>query len=323
MKIIVLSGGSGKRLWPMSTDQTPKHLLQLFVHEDKKESMLQRVIRQITTIVNKEDIIIATTEKQYELVSNQVPDITVIKEPEGRDTFAAIALGCSYIISNTDATINEVVAVVSADAYVDYSFYEKVISLSEIIKNKHYGMGLVGIKPTSPTSKFGYMIPKISGNLQEIDRFIEKPEFNFAKDLIKKGALWNSGVFVFPLKTVLNELTCKGISTNYDDFLKQFSCLPKRSFDYEIIENSQNIVAVEYDGLWDDLGTWEILLEKIEPKISGNVTLSQDCNDVFAQNELEIPIKLLGLSNLIVIATKNGILISDKYESSRLKEILD
>jgi len=323
MKIIVLSGGSGKRLWPMSTDQTPKHLLKLFEYEDTKESMLQRVIRQITNFVNKEDVIIATTEKQYELVSNQAPDITVIKEPEGRDTFPAIALGSTYILSETDATINEIVAVVSADAYVDYSFYEKLVSLSEIVKNKQYPMGLVGIEPNSPSSKFGYMIPKNSGKLLEIDRFVEKPEYNLANELIKKGALWNSGVFVFPLKTVLNELIYKGISTNYDDFLKQFSSLPKRSFDYEIIESLQNIVAVEYDGLWDDLGTWEILSKKIEPKISGNVTLSQDSSNIFIQNGLEIPIKLLGVSNLIIIATKNGILISDKYESSRLKEILD
>ncbi|NOG29146.1 sugar phosphate nucleotidyltransferase [Lysinibacillus fusiformis] len=322
MKIIVLSGGSGKRLWPLSSDEQPKHLLQLLTYRNKKESMLQRVIRQITTLVDKEDIIIATTEQQFDTVVRQVPDVIVIKEPDGRDTFPAIALACSYIISNFDVNEDEVVTVVSADTYTDLSFYEKIIVLSHLIKKKKISMGLVGVKPSMATSKFGYMVPKTKDDLFTIEKFVEKPELNIAEELVNKGALWNSGVFVFPLKTVLNVLIDRRLPTNYSDFIECFSNLPKRSFDYEVIEALKDIVAIQYDGEWEDLGTWEVLLNKIDLKISGNVTMSTDCEEISIINDLDIPIKLLGTSDLTIVATKNGILISNKNETSRLKEIL-
>ncbi|MGE7769401.1 sugar phosphate nucleotidyltransferase [Viridibacillus arvi] len=323
MKIIILSGGSGKRLWPLSTECRPKQLLKVLPAEKDKESMLQRIVGQLSSLVDKENILVTTTIKQYEELAEQLKGVSIITEPESRDTFPAIALACSYLYAQSEVDSEEIVAVVSADSFVEIEFYMQLLHLVDIVSEKKAALGLMGVRPYSPSSKFGYILPNSKDSIFNIKSFVEKPDETYAKLLIEEGALWNSGVFVFPISMLLNKLEEKKLPRNYDDLRKVFKMIPKNSFDYEIVENLENILGVTYEGTWDDLGTWDVLTNKLGYQLNGDVQISADCKDLTVLNELNIPIKVLGVSNLVIVATENGILISDKDSSVRLKELIE
>lgn len=322
MKFIILSGGSGKRLWPLSTDKKPKQLLSVLPHEENTESMLQRIIRQLLLYVEKEDILVTTTEVQLEELQKQITDFPIICEPETRDTFPAIALASLYLRDELKCSQDEVVAVISADAFVEHTFFEKIIELQDAIRQTSASLGLVGIKPSYPSTRFGYIERKGTDDIFEVEKFTEKPSEEIAIHLIEQGALWNSGVFVFPVRTVVKHLKQYDSAITYKKAFKNFQQMPKISFDYAIVETLDDIICTTYNGQWDDLGTWESLLKKLNINYP-QVQVTEDCYDVRVINELNFPIKVIGVSNLIVVATEKGILISDMKSSGRLKELVD
>lgn len=322
MKFIILSGGSGKRLWPLSTNEKPKQLLTVLPNETQTESMLQRIIRQLLEYVNKEDILITTSAVQLEELQKQVSGIQIISEPETRDTFPAISLATLYMLDELNCPNDEVVAVISADAFVDKEFFEKIIELQHMIEQTSALMGLVGIRPTYPSTRFGYIEGKGTNNIFKIEKFIEKPTEENALDLIERGALWNSGIFVFPLRTVADQLKQNDATITYNKLISNFQQLEKISFDYAVVEKLDNIICTTYNGQWDDLGTWDSLLGKINV-LNANVRITDDCKNIQVINDINLPIIVMGLSDLIVIATENGILISDEKTSGRLKELMD
>lgn len=322
MKFIILSGGSGKRLWPLSTNEKPKQLLTVLPNEAQTESMLQRIIRQLLGNVDKKDILITTSAVQLEELQKQVSGIQIISEPETRDTFPAISLATLFMLDEMKCSPDEVVAVISADAFVDKEFFEKIIELQHMVEQTSASMGLVGIRPTYPSTRFGYIDGKGTGDIFKIEKFTEKPTEETALSLIERGALWNSGVFVFPLHTVANQLRQNDATITYNKLLNNFQQLKKISFDYAVVEKLDNIICTTYNGQWDDLGTWESLFNKINVQNS-KVRLSDDCNNVQVINEIDLPIKVIALSDIIVVATEDGILISDVKSSGRLKELMD
>lgn len=324
MKLILLSGGSGTRLWPLSNDSRAKQFLKVLRHEETGayESMVQRVFRQLSSIVASEDMIVATNTAQIDMLRNQLGEIPIVIEPERRDTFPAIALACSYLYSELGMNADEIVGVVSVDAYVDTAFYERVGELGTLVKEKQAQIGLLGVKPTYPSSKYGYLIPLLHEEYMEVNRFIEKPTEEAAEKLIEEGAYWNSGVFAFPLSLVLQVLESKGFPVQYEALLSKFSSLPKNSFDYEVVEHLSDIVALTYDGYWKDLGTWNTLTEEMSSVIIGNGALSEDSENTHIVNELDLPVKVLGISNAVVAVSADGILVTDKPASSRMKDML-
>lgn len=324
MKLILLSGGSGTRLWPLSNDSRAKQFLKVLRNEEtgEFESMVQRVFRQLSSVVPADEMIVATNVAQTDMLRNQIGEIPIVVEPERRDTFAAIALACVYLYSELGMSRDEVVGVVSVDAYVDTAFYERVGELGELIHNTGAEMGLLGVKPTYPSSKYGYLVPSRYDSYMDVQRFVEKPTEVAAEELIEEGAYWNSGVFAFPLSLVLDMLVSKGFPVQYDSLLLEFSALPKNSFDYEVVEHLSNIVALTYDGYWKDLGTWNTLTEEMSSEIIGNGALSEDCVNTHIVNELELPVKVLGISNAVVAVSADGILVTDKPASSRMKDML-
>ncbi|AXH98444.1 cupin domain-containing protein [Sporosarcina sp. PTS2304] len=325
MKLILLSGGSGTRLWPLSNDSRAKQFLKVLKNEetDEFESMLQRVFRQLASVVSKEDMIVATNAAQTDMLRSQIGSIPIVVEPERRDTFPAIALACVYLYSKLGIARDEVVSVVSVDSFVDPVFYERVSELGELVVETGAEMGLLGVKPTYPSSKYGYLLPKRNAEYMEVGRFVEKPTEEAAEELIEQeGAYWNSGVFAFPLSLILNLLVEKGFSVEYDVLLEKFSSLPKNSFDYEVVEKLSKIVALTYDGYWKDLGTWNTLTEEMSSEIVGNGAVSDDCVNTHIVNELVLPVKVLGVSNAVVAVSADGILVTDKPASSRMKDML-
>ena len=325
MKIILLSGGSGTRLWPLSNDSRAKQFLQVLRNEEtgELESMLQRVYRLLLRVVRAEDIIITSNKLQVEMIRKQIGNISIVVEPERRDTFPAIALASVYLISELGVSADEVVGVVSVDTFVDFKFYQKVIELEYFVRSSNAQLGLVGIKPTYNSSKYGYILPRVWQNdIMEVASFIEKPSEEEAETLIENSAYWNSGVFVFSLSLILNKIQQLNIPINYNGVFKRFRELPKKSFDYELVEHLTHIIASTYDGYWKDLGTWNTLTEEMSQQVIGNGGLSDDCQNTHIVNELDLPVKVLGISNAVVAVSADGILVTDKPSSSRMKDML-
>ncbi|WP_322906533.1 sugar phosphate nucleotidyltransferase [Paenibacillus sp. SGZ-1009] len=324
MKVILLSGGSGKRLWPLSNDSRAKQFLKVLRNEEngQLESMVQRVYRQLSKVVCEQDMIIATNAAQVDILRNQLGRIPIVVEPERRDTFPAIALACSYLWSKLGISKAERVAVVSVDAFVNDAFYRQVGELGSLLQHTGAQVALLGIKPTYPSSKYGYMIPKTHNDYMQVAHFIEKPTEEKAQFLIDSGAYWNSGVFVFSLQLIYDYLQAGQFPYEFDELEASFSSLPQKSFDYAVIEQLQHIVALTYDGDWKDLGTWNTLTEQMSQLIMGNGGMSDDCHNTHIINELELPVKVLGASNMIVAVSADGILVSDKPASSRMKDML-
>ena len=327
MKLILLSGGSGKRLWPLSNDSRSKQFLKVLKNEENEmQSMVQRVWSQITALNMEADAVIATSKSQVDMINSQLGnDVPIIIEPERRDTFPAIALAASYLYSKEHVDLNEVVGVLPVDPYVENSFFERLLDLEKAINSSNADLGLMGVKPTYPSEKYGYIVPNVGISTKQIiqvSHFKEKPSITDAEELLKQNALWNCGVFAFKLDKIISLLDQKGLPVQYDVLVQQYASLPKISFDYEVVEKTENIIALPYNGSWKDLGTWNTLTEEMGTNILGKVNMGAECEQNHIINELDIPVSVLGLSNIIVAASPDGILVSEKEASPRVKELV-
>ncbi|WP_028402010.1 sugar phosphate nucleotidyltransferase [Ectobacillus panaciterrae] len=327
MHLILLSGGSGKRLWPLSNDARSKQFLKVLENSNGKlQSMVQRVWGQLGNVGLADSAVIATSKSQVDMIQSQLnSEASLIVEPCRRDTFPAIALAAVYLLSVKEAALNEVVAVLPVDPYVQDRFFESVKELEAVVNDSVADIALIGVQPTYASSKYGYIVPvgEVSDNqYRKVSCFTEKPTEDKAKELITEGALWNCGVFAFRLGYIINILEQKGFPTNYDELLKHYDKLPKISFDYEVVEKTEEIVVLPYNGYWKDLGTWNTLTEEMDTDQIGKGVISNDCENVHLINELDIPVTVLGVSNTVVAVSPDGILIADKDASPRIKELI-
>ena len=328
MKIILLSGGSGKRLWPLSNTMRSKQFLKVLYNQSEKkyESMVQRVWRQLNSCHLAKNTVITTNILQKEMITLQLGDIPVIEEPSRKDTFPAIALTCLFFKDELGVSIDEDIIVSPVDPYVEDPYFEKFNCMKECLNETNASLVLMGIKPTSPSGKYGYLLPErtVNSSYIEVNKFKEKPTVKEAEKLIEMGALWNSGVFCFKLNTILKIIKEKNLPDTYKDFLKKYNEIEAVSFDFAVVESISNIKAIEYNGVWKDLGTWDSLISEVGYKSIGNVkTDDLNLKNNFVINELDIPIITLGLENYIVAASPDGILISDINKSDNLKSCLN
>ncbi|MED4941225.1 sugar phosphate nucleotidyltransferase [Heyndrickxia coagulans] len=327
MKLVLLSGGSGKRLWPLSNDARSKQFLKVLESDNKGlQSMVQRVWNQLKENNLSNSTVIATSKSQVEIIQDQLKnEASLIIEPFRRDTFPAISLAASYLYTFGNTKLDEVIAVLPVDPYVDSSFFNKVKDLEEAIYRSDTDIALMGVRPTFPSEKYGYIVPKKDtldfSKIYKVKSFKEKPTKECAQDLINNGAFWNCGVFAFRLGYLINFLKREGYPIKYDDLLKDYVDLPKISFDYKVLEKAKNIIVLPYDGYWKDLGTWNTLTEEMQSNQIGNGIL-KDSENTHLINELDIPVTILGVSNAIVAVSPDGILVSDKDKSPRIKEIV-
>lgn len=333
MKIVLLSGCSGWRLWPLSHETRSKQFLKLLTSPDgKRESMIQRIHRQLleSNVTTKEEIYVVTSESQMDFVKKQLgAEIKVILEPERRNTLAAISLLCSFFASRENADLQEPIAVVPVDTFSDERFFKSLGDAERIVKEKASDFVLFGANPTYPSEKYGYLSTR--GNLVIPGErmaalngtgFIEKPSQEQAESLIAEGAFWNMGSFVSSiegLKGIVSEYTSHESLENYETMLSEFGALPKMSFDKAVLEKKRNFAVIPYLGEWKDLGTWNTLTEAMKESTIGLVKQGEECENTHVINELGIPIMVLGGKNLVVAASPDGILVSDKHKSSYIK----
>lgn len=325
MNIILLSGGSGKRLWPLSNDVRSKQFIKIFKKEDGLyESMVQRVYRQIKTVDTDASVVVATSKSQVSSIHNQLgDDVGICVEPCRRDTFPAIALACSYLKDVKKIDINEPVVVCPVDPYVEDDYFKALQDLSTEAVNSSSNLVLMGIEPTYPSEKYGYIIPSDKEKVSKVLSFKEKPTKEVAEDYIKKGALWNGGVFAFKLKYVLEKAHELIDFTDYDDLFSKYDSLTKISFDYAVVEHEKEIEVIRFKGMWKDLGTWNTLTEAMEENIVGKGELNDTCKNVHIINEMDTPILAMGLHDVVISASPEGILVSDKEQSSYIKPFVD
>lgn len=325
MNIVLLSGGSGKRLWPLSNDIRSKQFIKIFKKEDGTyESMVQRVYRQIKKADRNSSVTIATAKTQVSAIYNQLgEDVGISIEPCRRDTFPAIALATAYLTDVLHISEDEVVVVCPVDPYVDEKYFDALKELSAQAEKGEANLVLMGMEPTYPSEKYGYIIPKNNEHISEVATFKEKPDLETAKSYIDQGALWNGGVFAYKMAYVLNKAHEMIDFTDYEDLYKKYATLEKISFDYAVVEKEKKIQVIRFSGQWKDLGTWNTLTEAMEESMIGDARMNDTCNNVHVINELNIPILCMGLKDAVVSASPEGILVSDKEQSSYIKPYVD
>lgn len=325
MNIVLLSGGSGKRLWPLSNDVRSKQFIKIFKTESGEyESMVQRVYRQIQAVDSDAIITIATSKSQVSAIVNQLSDqVNICIEPCRRDTFPAIALATAYLHDVQGIDENEAVVVCPVDSYVEEGFFEALKVLTEEAMSEDTNLVLMGMEPTYPSEKYGYIIPTDGKPVSDVSTFREKPDAETAKKYISQGALWNGGVFAYKLKYVLEKAHELIDFKDYYDLLSKYGSLDKISFDYAVVERETKIKVVRYGGEWKDLGTWNTLSEAMTERTIGNVLCNDFCENVHIINELNVPVLCMGVKNAVISASAEGILVSDKEQSAHIKPFVD
>ena len=325
MNIILLSGGSGKRLWPLSNDVRSKQFIKIFKKEDGEyESMVQRIYGQIKTVDPDANITIATSKSQVSSIHNQLgSNVGISVEPCRRDTFAAIALATAYLHDELGVSEKEAVVVCPVDPYVDLSYFQCVNELHRMAETSDKNLVLMGIEPTYPSEKYGYIKPLTNEDGQKGYAFTEKPSKEKAEEYIAAGALWNGGVFAYRLSYVLNKSKELLGTSDYQTLFDNYDTLKKISFDYAVVEAETSIEVLTYSGSWKDLGTWNTLTEAMPEPVIGDGTLNDTCENVHIVNELGIPVLGMGLKNVVISASPEGILVSDKEQSSYIKPYVD
>ena len=326
MKIVLLSGGSGKRLWPLSNEVRSKQFLKVVRDGDGRvESMLQRVHRQMRAAGLGDGVTVATGAAQVESIKGQLGEaVSIVVEPERRNTFPAIALSAAYLYFEKNCPMEETVVVLPVDPYVGEEYFRMLHKLDAAVQAGAADLVLMGVAPTYPSEKYGYIIPIPQAGVDgeqflPVLEFREKPDMQTAGELIQKGGLWNCGVFALKLSYLMGIIKKTIPCACYADVLRQYGEFEKTSFDYAVVEKAESVAVLPYHGEWKDLGTWNTLTEVMEEKPIGDVVVSEKCRNTHVINELSIPIVVMGAKDMIVAASPDGILVSDKEQSSYIK----
>lgn len=331
MQLVLLSGGSGKRLWPLSNNARSKQFLSLLEKEDgTMESMVQRVVRQAVEARLTTDITLVTNASQLDIITNQLGDsVSVVTEPERRDTFPAIALAASYLSLEKKCSDDEVVVVMPCDPYTELGYFKTISKMVECVEANVADLVLMGITPTYPSEKYGYVVPEaqvseVSGSkFQKVSRFTEKPTVEKAKELLAQNAYWNGGVFAFRLAYMMNIVRMYIQSESFKDTRNRYSEFPKISFDYEVAEKAESVAVVTFSGKWKDLGTWNTLTDELKQHVIGNAVMGTHCVNTHVINELQHPIFVDGLKDVVVAACPDGILVCGKEHSEEIKKSVE
>lgn len=325
MNVVLLSGGSGKRLWPLSNEIRSKQFIKIFKNDrGEYESMVQRVYSQIKEADPDATITVATSKSQVSALRHQLGDgINISVEPSRRDTFPAIVLASVYLHYKKGVALGDAIVVCPVDPYVEIEYFSNMKELVEIIESDKANLALMGIEPTYPSEKYGYIIPSSSDRISSVSQFKEKPDKETAEKYISQGALWNCGVFAFSIGYILEKAHELMDFTDYDDLFAKYSSLEKISFDYAVVEKEESIAVLRCYSQWKDIGTWNTLTEAMSENSIGKVHIDESCRNVHVINELSVPVVCMGLKDVIVSASPEGVLVSDNEMSSYIKPIVD
>ena len=329
MQLVLLSGGSGKRLWPLSNNARSKQFLPLLEKEDGiMESMVHRVVRQVREAHLTDDITLATNASQLDIIINQLGDsVSVVTEPERRDTFPAIALASGYLKLKKGCPDDEVVVIMPCDPFTEAGYFETIGRMVRCVEADVAELVLMGITPTYPSEKYGYVVPVTDHLMAEgsmaVSKFTEKPNVERAKELLGMGALWNGGVFAFRLGYMMEIAQRYVKADSFEEMRSRYSEFPKISFDYEVAEKADSVAVLPYSGQWKDLGTWNTLTDELHHHIIGNAVMGPRCTNTHVINELQYPIYVDGMEDTVIAASPDGIIVCRKKYTEDIKKAVD
>lgn len=293
------------------------------------ESMLQRVVRQARLANLTENITLAANASQQDIIFNQLGDtINLVTEPERRDTFPAIALAASFLKLAKQCSDDEVVVIMPCDPYTELAYFETIGKMVECVKANVADLVLMGIAPTYASEKYGYVVPVNSNEddndyYRMVSRFTEKPSVDKAEKLLKENAYWNGGVFAFRLGYMMNIVKKYMTRDSFEETRARYSEFPKISFDYEVAEKAESVAVVPFNGEWKDLGTWNTLTDELHKPVIGNAVMGAHCENTHVINELQNPIFVDGLKDVVVAACPDGILVCGKEHSEDIKKLVE
>ncbi|MEK4510021.1 sugar phosphate nucleotidyltransferase [Paenibacillus sp. FSL K6-2524] len=329
IRIVFLCGGSGTRLWPLSNEIRSKLFLEILPSpQGERESMIGRVCRQLTASGLWESASFVTSQEQAHLITRYTEgQLPLIIEPCKRGTFTATALAAVYLHTYRLAELDDIITITPADMFAGEDYFNQFKLLTSILRDSGADLALLGTKPSHPSEQYGYILPELSGNLgsleySKVSSFIEKPDVDTAQTLIEQSALWNCGVFAFPLKLILTYMEQINMPTDYESLMAVYESLPVRSFDQEVAERISNSVVLPYEGEWSDLGSWAALTDHLDSSIIGQGKIWGLSPDTHIVNELPFPVHVIDVPDIIVAASPDGILISKKSSASKIKKIL-
>src|ERR1700726_3962499 len=336
---LILAGGSGERFWPLSRKATPKQLLRLF----SSQTLVEETVGRLDGFVPKENILVLTNQEQEAAIRELLPDLpedNILAEPAKRDTAAAIALGVGIMAArNPSATMG----VLPADHRIsDQAAFQTDLRSAASIAQKSGDLITIGITPTWGCPGFGYIErgKQIeNSNAFEVIRFREKPDPDLAESFVRSGNFyWNAGIFLWSVNSILTELNrhapdlAEFVSAlrNSSDKKKlitdRFQTLRKTSIDYAIMEKASRVLVKPATFDWDDVGSWAALSKYLE-QLPGNnavncpVTLEAATNNiVFSDSKMHIA--LLGVSDLVVVHSKDAILVCHRHEVEKIKKLI-
>jgi mannose-1-phosphate guanylyltransferase len=342
---LILAGGSGERFWPLSRRSRPKQLLRLI----SKQTLLEETVARLDGLVPRDRILILTNVEQEAAVRELLGDFpkeNIVAEPAKRDTAAAVALGAGWVAARDHSAT---MLVLPADHVIaDGAAFRETLSTAAKAAEETGSLVAIGIKPTWACPGFGYIEQGdpvlLRGNagkiaIHHVLRFREKPNVDLAESFLRKGNFrWNAGMFVWSVPTVLSEFNRH--TPELADFISQirmpgkfeqvlrehFNKLPRISFDYAIMEKADRVLVIEATFDWDDVGSWTAVARYFKNDKEGNaancsITAVDSTNNiVFDQDGATVA--LLGVHNLIVVRTRDALLICHRHQAEKIKDLV-
>jgi len=321
LKVIILAGGSGERFWPLSTSETPKQFLKLF--GDK--TLLRQTFERINHKVPAKDIFVVTSiiyENQTKKELPELPENNILLEPAKKNTAPACVYGTLKATNND----NETIFVVPADHYIPDidKFWECVKKAKEFLNKQKEGIITFGIVPTRPETGYGYIeiSEKIDQDIFKVKTFREKPNYETAAEYINSGNFyWNSGMFMWKKRYFMDQMKKHATDVinpflEEEDIEKIYEKVESISIDYALMEKTDKIYLVRSDFTWSDVGNWKSLQEIGVKNSKGTITI--DSENVFVQTIK--PTIVIGVDDIIVIETENGILVSDTRDLNKIRD---
>lgn len=336
MKVIVLAGGRGTRLWPLSRERFPKQFLKLI----DGRSLLECTYRRAMALTDPSEVVTVTSADflylTREIAENVHPDLAenIIAEPVGKNTAPAVALAVKYLSDRLNTPSGESLLVLTSDHVIEpLQKFISYMKLGMVAAEKGY-LVTFGIRPTRPETGFGYIqVGEPMNGFHKARRFVEKPDLETAQEYLSEGNYyWNSGMFGFTVETFLEELRTyqpeiyQLLQSSFETVVHEFDKMPSISVDYAIMEKSDRVVVIPMELNWSDVGSWDSFYDIMDKDQDGNVlvgdVIALDAKDSLAFSDGRL-VALAGLEDALVVETQDVVFVAKRGQGQEVRKLVD